>query len=68
MPIYEYYCGACKHKYDSMRPMAKRDDSAPCPKCGQSGERQLSAFGFKYEGPLLHGFSRRAEADGPSLG
>ena len=55
MPIYEYYCGACKHKYDSIRPMAKRDDSAPCPKCGQSGERQLSAFGFKYEGHYYMG-------------
>ena len=55
MPVYEYYCEHCQHRYDSMRPMSERNDPAPCPKCGESGERQISAFGFKYEGHYFTG-------------
>jgi putative FmdB family regulatory protein len=55
MPVYEYYCERCQHKYDSIRPMAKRDELAPCPKCNGPGERQLSTFGFKYEGHYYMG-------------
>ena len=47
MPVYEYFCDRCKHRYDSMRPVSRMDDPAPCPKCGEAGKRQLSLFGFK---------------------
>ena len=47
MPIYEYYCDRCQHKYESMRPVSRRDELAPCPKCGESGQRQLSVFAFR---------------------
>ncbi len=55
MPIYEYYCGRCDQRYDLMRALPRRDDPAPCPKCGELGQRQLSAFGFKYEGHYYMG-------------
>ena len=47
MPLYEYYCVTCDHKYESMRPMSRRDELAQCPRCGEPGQRQMSAFGFK---------------------
>ena len=55
MPVYEYYCEPCQHLYDSLRPLSRRDEPAPCPKCGESGQRQLSTFGFKYEGHYYRG-------------
>ena len=57
MPIYKNYCEACQGVYESMRPMDMRDDPAPCPHCGQAGRRQVSAFGFKYEGHYFDGGS-----------
>ena len=64
MPVYEYYCNRCQHKYDSMRPISRRDEPAPCPNCGDPGERQISAFGFKYEGHYYSGHrSERRRTD-----
>jgi len=47
MPIYEYYCARCESGYEAMRPVSMMDEPAPCPKCGEPGLRQLSAFAFK---------------------
>jgi putative FmdB family regulatory protein len=47
MPVYEYYCDRCQHKYETIRSVSRMDEPAPCPKCGDPGRRQLSAFGFK---------------------
>ena len=47
MPIYEYYCSECGAEYELLRPVSKATDTAPCPACGQPGERQLSTFSFK---------------------
>ena len=58
MPIYEYHCDLCQHKYDYMRTLSRRDDPAPCPKCGEPGQLQISVFGYKYGGHYYMG-SRR---------
>jgi len=44
MPIFEYRCAGCAHRFDVLAPRA--DDAAPpCPRCGSAGaERQRSAF------------------------
>ena len=34
MPLYEYTCGDCGHKFPMLRPIKERHDSIPCPKCG----------------------------------
>ncbi len=47
MPIYEYHCEPCDHIYESIRTLSKRDEPAPCPKCGVSGKIKLSVFGFR---------------------
>jgi len=55
MPIYEYSCKSCQERFDSIRPMSQRDEPATCPGCGGLGERQVSAFGSKYEGHYFTG-------------
>ena len=47
MPVYEYQCQRCQHTFESLRPFSRRDNPAPCPECGGSGNPQLSTFGFK---------------------
>ncbi len=50
MPIYEYRCGACGHKLESLQ----RFSDAPlvtCPSCGKDAlTKQLSAAGFQLKG------------------
>ena len=47
MPIYEYYCSQCNDEFQLLRAFSEADELAPCPTCGQGGERQLSTFSFK---------------------
>ena len=47
MPVYEYYCSGCGQDYELIRPVSQAGDPAPCLKCGNPGERQLSNFAFR---------------------
>ena len=38
MPIYDYKCKRCGHRFEQMRAIARRDD-AVCPKCGAAVTR-----------------------------
>ncbi len=42
MPTYDYRCDACGD-FAVMRPMARRDEPAPCPACGSLAARALVA-------------------------
>jgi putative FmdB family regulatory protein len=44
MPLYEYYCRRCEQRFELLRPVARMDDPAPCPKGHDGGERVLSTF------------------------
>ena len=44
MPLYEYYCQRCEQRFELLRPLARMDDPAPCPKGHDGGERVLSTF------------------------
>jgi putative FmdB family regulatory protein len=44
MPLYEYYCRRCEQRFELLRPLARMDDPAPCPKGHEGGERVLSVF------------------------
>lgn len=44
MPIYEYVCSTCSHRFDKLRPVSRMDDEAPCPICEGDSERKLSVF------------------------
>jgi putative FmdB family regulatory protein len=45
MPIYEYHCLDCHHRFERMRNSADRDAATPCPICaGERAKRALSVF------------------------
>lgn len=43
MPLYEYTCSACGHRFEQIRSMAERNN-ANCPKCGAQSDKRLSTF------------------------
>ncbi|MCU0608024.1 MAG: zinc ribbon domain-containing protein [Candidatus Edwardsbacteria bacterium] len=46
MPIYEYQCASCGHRFERL--MSSSSVKAPaCPRCGKATEKQLSAFAAK---------------------
>ena len=42
MPLYEYVCTTCTHKFDKLQSMAS--DGAECPHCEQPAKRVISLF------------------------
>jgi putative FmdB family regulatory protein len=42
MPIYEYGCPTCKGQFDRLRPLARADEAAACPRCGAIAYRMIS--------------------------
>ena len=44
MPIYEYVCNTCNHRFEKLRPISRMNDEAPCPICEGDSERKLSVF------------------------
>ena len=50
MPIYEYECGACGHRFEVIQKMSDPALSG-CPSCGKSELKKLiSAAGFQLKG------------------
>ena len=43
MPVYEYRCGACRERFELLRPMSANGE-ADCPQCGGAANRVLSLF------------------------
>jgi len=50
MPIYEYRCNACDHRFEAL--LARSDEAAPpCPRCGGAQVSKLpSAFAVTHGG------------------
>jgi putative FmdB family regulatory protein len=45
MPLYEYICQQCQHRFDALRPMSNADAPIACPHCGsQETRRAISLF------------------------
>ena len=44
MPIYEYGCPSCGHRFERLRPMSQVADPAACPECDSESRRMLSVF------------------------
>jgi putative FmdB family regulatory protein len=45
MPIFEYRCSACGHKFEDVKVHEQADQVGDCPKCGKAKvERVMSAF------------------------
>ena len=50
MPIYEYQCGQCEHKLETIQKLSE-DPLKECPECGESSLRKLiSAVSFRLKG------------------
>lgn len=50
MPIYEFECGGCGHRFERLQKLADPDPAA-CPQCGAARvQRQLSAPSFRLAG------------------
>ena len=59
MPIYEYKCPKCRHKFDKKRPMDSHQ-FVTCPKCGGEADLKLSVtnFGFGFKIPEGNEYGR----------
>ena len=44
MPVYEYYCPACKSGFEELRPMSRISAPAHCPTCESRSWKKLSVF------------------------
>ena len=42
MPLYEYHCPTCSHKFEKLQPMSAT--GADCPNCEQPAKRAISVF------------------------
>lgn len=42
MPIYEYECQKCSHKFELLRPIDDRDVTTECPKCGAKNVHRVT--------------------------
>jgi putative FmdB family regulatory protein len=42
MPLYEYRCPTCQHKFEKLQPMSAK--GADCPVCEQPARRAISVF------------------------
>lgn len=42
MPIYEYHCPTCSHRFEKLQPM--NSGGADCPVCEQPARRAVSVF------------------------
>lgn len=42
MPLYEYYCSACKWQFEMLRSIIQSDADASCPECGAPARKALS--------------------------
>jgi putative FmdB family regulatory protein len=51
MPTYQYECKKCKHKFEEMKTISKRDE-AICPKCGNKDNTRFigTGSGFIFKG------------------
>lgn len=67
MPLYEYQCDACGHRYERIQ---KFSDPLvdPCPSCGQSARRLVSspAIQFKGSGWYITDYAKKTAVEGTS--
>jgi len=41
MPIYEYECKGCGHRFEAIRPLGDRSRKLACPDCGKTAATRL---------------------------
>ena len=43
MPLYDFSCPHCGHRFEEFKRLAERDEPEPCPSCGKPARRGISA-------------------------
>lgn len=49
MPLYEYQCVKCRHRFEKIEGH-DASETKKCPKCGAKAERQISASAIQFKG------------------
>ena len=58
MPLYEYVCESCDHRFESMQALSTKPEDTTCPKCQMANSRRImSSFASKIVGTHKTGFS-----------
>jgi putative FmdB family regulatory protein len=56
MPLHEYLCRTCGHRFEKLVSIAKADAKQPCPQCGgRDSEKLISAFSARASSSLPAG-------------
>ncbi|RMH37916.1 MAG: zinc ribbon domain-containing protein [Nitrospirae bacterium] len=64
MPLYEYICNACQHRYEIMQPLSAKPEETVCPQCHTANSRRLmSTFASKIVGTHKPGFAEMKAYD-----
>lgn len=65
MPIYEYQCSACKHKFELLQKFSDPAEGK-CPKCGKEAKRIISqsSFSLKGDGWYKDGYASKSKSGG----
>jgi len=57
MPLYEYQCQSCEHKFELMQSINARPEDTSCPKCNEmKSSRLMSSFASQIKGDHKTGF------------
>jgi putative FmdB family regulatory protein len=46
MPIYEYNCDPCSHRFELIKPLSHHNKNEICPSCGGGASKLLSLFAY----------------------
>jgi putative FmdB family regulatory protein len=67
MPIYEYQCKKCRHRFEKIQKFSDREIKK-CPECGGAVEKLLTAPAahFKGEGWYVTDYARKGAKSGES--
>ena len=62
MPVYEYLCVECDHRFEQYRNVTDRDPKQ-CPKCQGSVKKVFLPVGIIFKGSGFHSTDYRSQSD-----
>jgi putative FmdB family regulatory protein len=69
MPIFEYECSCCAHRFEELVSSSTSDEEIVCPSCGsQETHRLLSAFAVSNSGKSSGSSSAYTSSKGSNCG
>lgn len=64
MPVYEYQCNTCDHKFELLQSVNARPEETSCPRCNAvNAQRLMSAFASQIKGDHKPGFGEMKAYD-----